>query len=525
VVYFARIRYDEARTEFAPSFGVFAMQQIHDRVEAVRSRQQKQWLWQTASIGLVVGGAIGCGLALSQIIGARMFGVDAFSLYWIGGVIVACPLAGVAFGFAVRTRAHKAAVSIDRVYRFKDRIATAFNFMRRSADPTPLEQLQIADAQLHVATIDPARVAPLKTPRSWSWGVLLSVTALVVGVLSAPRDEAIAAVVQNDVVRNQADRAADGLEELEQFNKEAHDPEIEEMLKELFQKIEELKLPGVDPKEALAKLSEMEAVLQTQQERLADPSSAAALQEIGEALSLAEPFQAAGEAMSEGKMEKAAEELAKLDMPKLDRQTERALTEKLQQAQQNSAQAAQRKIREAASQIAAGLSQGDRGKFKDGMKGLAGACKKQGRRKRLSDLLRKQCRSLSECKSKCESACKSTADSKKKGGKNWGLGRSGNEPGDQTLKLKTGPEMKITGVESASGDVDIETMTSPEQQQEAVRRYRKKVDKYEQISESVLDSEPIPLGHRETIRRYFKMIRPQNSETDEVFRSQTPDQR
>ena len=30
--------------------------------------------------------------------------------------------------------------------------------------------------------------------------------------------------------------------------------------------------------------------------------------------------------------------------------------------------------------------------------------------------------------------------------------------------------------------------------------------------ERALDSEPIPLGHRQTIRRYFELIRPQNDE-------------
>jgi hypothetical protein len=211
-------------------------------------------------------------------------------------------------------------------------------------------------------------------------------------------------------------------------------------------------------------------------------------------------------------------------MPKLDRQTERALTEKLDQAKQNSSQGAQRQLREAASQISAGLTQGDRSKFKDGMEGLAGECKKQGQRKKLSDLLRKQCNCLSECKSQCESECKSQADSKKKGGKSWGLGASGNDPGDKTAKLKTGPQMNITGIESASGDVDVETMASPEQQQEAIRQYREKVDKYEQISESVLDNEPIPLGHRQTIRRYFEMIRPQGGEADAVYEATREEQ-
>ena len=34
------------------------------------------------------------------------------------------------------------------------------------------------------------------------------------------------------------------------------------------------------------------------------------------------------------------------------------------------------------------------------------------------------------------------------------------------------------------------------------------------MSEAVLDSEPIPLGQRETIRRYFELIRPANLDGD-----------
>jgi len=171
-------------------------------------------------------------------------------------------------------------------------------------------------------------------------------------------------------------------------------------------------------------------------------------------------------------------------------------------------------------QVSLGLSQGDRSKFRDGCEGLAGECKKQGRRKKLSDLLRKQCRCLSECKGECESECKSKTDSNKKGGSNWGLGRSGNELGDKTPKLNTRPQMNIKGQESNQGDVDVETESAPEQEQEAVRQYRSQAQKYEQLSESVLSSEPIPLGHRQTIRRYFEMIRPQNAETDQVFQQQ-----
>lgn len=482
------------------------MEVIHSRVDAVRARQQRQWMWRCLSWGLVIGGLAGCVLGAMRLVAA-----DSITWVPILAAMILGPAIGLIVAFLRPSRQRDAAVTIDRSCGFKDRVATAIGFLAEARADAPLRQLQIADAASHAARIDARKVAPIQAPRSWLWGLGLTATAIVVAVLTAPQREAVASIVPNDVVLAQASRAANSLEELREFNEQQRDPEVEELLKELAAKIEELQQPGVDPKEALAKLSEMESVLQEKQEQLADPSIEAALQDVGEALSLAEPFQAAGAALSQGKMEQAAEELEKLELPKLERQTERAVTEKLdQQAKQSSGDGPKRALREALGQMSQGLSQGDRGKFKDGMLGLAGESRKQGNRKKLSDLLRKQCQCLAECKGECESECKSTADSNKKGGKNWGLARSGNEPGDKTPKLKSGEQMKLTGQESATGEVDVETLSTPEQQQEAVRQYREQAQKYEQLSESVLESEPIPLGHRQAIRRYFEMIRPQD---------------
>jgi hypothetical protein len=105
-------------------------------------------------------------------------------------------------------------------------------------------------------------------------------------------------------------------------------------------------------------------------------------------------------------------------------------------------------------------------------------------------------------KGECESECKNTADSNTKGGKNWGLARSGNEPGDKTPKLKTGPEMKLTGQESRSGESAIETIRARDEEQTAVRQYRQQVKKYEHLAKSALESQP---------------IRPQAAETDAVL--------
>ena len=478
---------------------------IQECVQVVRSRQQRQWIWQCLSWGLVVGGVLGCLFAaLTFFTGSPWT--------WALASLVLAPVAGLVLAYVMPRRLYDAAVSIDRTQGLKDGTATAMHFMK--TDKTPLRELQIEDTSRRVSGVNPEDVAPITTPQPWLPGLTLTCIAAVIAFMAARPDDVVANVVPNEVVSSQAMRIDQSLEELEEFNTEELDPEVEELLKDLAKNIEELKRPEMDPKEALAKLSEMEAALQEQQEKLNQENTEAALQQVGEALTLAEQMQAAGEAMAKGEMEKAAEELAKLEMPELDRKTEKSITEELKRVENQSNGAAKKQLKNAIQQMSQGLSGGDRSKFKEGMEGLAGECKKQGRRKKLSDLLRKQCQCLGECKSECEGACKK--DGAGKGGKNWGLGASGNQPGDKTSQLGTNPKMDIKGKESNQGDVDVETISSEEQSQEAVREYRKQADKYEQLSESVLSSEPIPLGHRQTIRRYFELIRPQGEETDAV---------
>jgi hypothetical protein len=62
------------------------------------------------------------------------------------------------------------------------------------------------------------------------------------------------------------------------------------------------------------------------------------------------------------------------------------------------------------------------------------------------------------------------------------------------------------------GDSETETTHMPEGRQTAARSYREQYQKYRGMTEAALNSEPIPLGHRQTIRRYFELIRPQNEE-------------
>lgn len=487
------------------------MHRITQCVRDVQIRQQQQWLWQCVSAGLLVGGATGTFAALTRILTQ-----GAFSWMWVVVAVVVPVITAACVAVVKATTMQLAARTIDHQCQLKDRTQTAMQFITTASSDSALQRLQVEDAGNHLQSMDAAKVAPICPPKTWGWGIFMTVFACVLSFFAGQPERISAATEINTVIATQANRAEDGLEELEQFQKEHNNPELEKILKELAKQLTELKEPGLDPKEALAKLSEMEAALQEMQQQLGEASVEAELQEVGEALSLAEAMAAAGQAMAKGEMEKAAEELNKLEMPELDRKTEKAITEKLEKIQNASAKGSQKQnLKEALKKAAEGMSSGNKNKFQDGMKSLASECKKQGQKKKLSDLLKKQCQCLSECKSECEGECKSQAQSNKKGGTKAGKG-SAELNGDKTGKQKTGSELDLKGQDSGTGDSDVETEKGPEQEQEAVRQYRQNSDKYEALSESVLESESIPLGHRQTIRRYFEMIRPNASDVDAV---------
>lgn len=479
-------------------------QQLH----TVRKRQQQQWLWRCASTGLLCGGGAGCVLAVLRIVSH-----GAFSWIWIT-VVIAMPLVA-AIGFAfVRSRSlMSAAKFIDNTCQLKERVQTALQFLQIPGDDA-LRRLQIEDAAVHLASVDLQKMLPVKAPQAWNVAVVAAVCVFLLGFLAAPREIVQASVTPNDVVAEQAVQASESLEELKRFQEHHQDEDLDKMLKEMNQQLKVLADPGTTPKEALAKLSEMEAALQEMQQQLGDPAVESQLKEIGQALSLAEPTAAAGAALSKGDMEKAAEELSQMTKPQLDRKTEKAVKEKLEQAQQKASEHNLTKdIQKSLDKMTKGISSGDNEQFEEGAKALAEECKQQGKKQELSELLKKQSQFLGECKAECESESRNLAQGSRKGGNKAGKGSTGIE-GKKTALLKTGNEMKLTGQDSGQGDVDKQTISGEIEEQESVRRYREKVGQYEAISESALESESIPLGHRQTIRKYFELIRPHGGEAD-----------
>jgi hypothetical protein len=482
---------------------------IQVRLEPVRQRQQQLRALSCAAVGLFASA-----LALVVVILGR----------WLGGwqlpaavaLVVAAlgPVIGYVVGVLWRRDWRDAAAAVDAHYGLKDRVITALDFLHKP-QATKVHKLAVADAMDHLERVDARQVVPSDTPQvlpaaivSLAAAALLFVFTSLPARVNASPSEPIAVIVES------AEYASEELKSLEEFAREEQDAEIEKLVMEMKQTLDEMKQPGVDLREALAKLSQMQSALEQQQAKFNAGQVDAELQAVGDALALSESMAEAGKALAAGQLERAAEELEKLDTPKLDRKTEKAIKEKLDALAKQMQDSGSSSLCAAVGEASKGLG-GDGSRFKQGMKRLAGEALKQSKRKKLNDLLRKQCDCLGECKGECE--CNSNGGySKGKGGSNWGRGATGNELGEKTPEMGGKYESRLTGRQSDEGEVEVETTHSPEGKQEAQRDYRATYDKYRKISEAVLDSEPIPLGHRQTIRRYFEAIRPSEAETDAV---------
>ena len=486
-----------------PLYGRLASVRLRQRV--LRGLQAGAWILVAASLVLITLGGFSrwTGLDISWSIGL-LIGTGAFLL-------------GVVAGLVWPLDWRKAATAVDTHYGFKDRAATALSFIRQGRNST-VHRLQIDDALAHLEHVKPEQVVSIRPSRMTGYAIASFAAAVLVLSLAGPEVVDASLTEPNDVIVTQAERAAEELVDLEEIAKEEQDPQLQELVEYLQAKVEAMKQPGVDAREALATLSEMQSAIQAQQAQYNVGAVDAQLQSVGEALSLAEPLAAAGKALAGAQYDKAASELEKLDEPpKLDRQTAKAVREKLEDAAAKMASAGNGSMSKATEKVAAGIG-GDGDSFREGSKRLADAAKKQGRRKQIHDLLQKQCNCLGECKSECEGGnCESSgANGKKPGGKKWGRGASGNEPGEQTAHVGGKQEQRLTGKQSDEGDTEVETIQSPEGRQQAQREYRENYAKYRRMSEAVLESEPIPLGHRQNIRRYFELIRPQGDELQAV---------
>ena len=318
-----------------------------------------------------------------------------------------------------------------------------------------------------------------------------------------------------------ADDAEESLEDIQEAAKKENDPKLKELVQKLTETIEQMKMPGVDTKEALAKLSEMQAAITAQQAQFNVGLVDAQMQALGEAMASTQALEGAGQALQQGKYDKAADQLDKAE-PKLDRKEAKTLKEKLAQAAKAMEEAGLTDLSTATTELAESLD--DEGAAAGACKKLGNLASSQGRRKRINDLLTLSSNSLSECKGNCQKNSTAKLRLRKKSDKptsSWGMGISGNTDGEQT-KLDSARKREQVQGQMGEGASETETTHMPEGRQTAARTYKEQYQKYRRMTEAALNTEPIPLGHRQTIRRYFELIRPQGDEAEKADATAKP---
>ena len=471
---------------------------------------------RSAAWGLIAGSVGGVVLGVARLLGWPVSTSLALS------VMVGGPEVAILFAL-FRGRSDKGAASaIDAHYKLKDRARTALDFVAK-AEPTALHTLQIEDAEKHLAQVKASDVAPFRLPRTMAYAASLLVLALglLVWPVAPGKSAKAGPAAPIPSIVAEAEKTVERLKELDELAKSERDPELEKLVKELIEKAEEMKQPGVDLKEALAKLSEMQAKIAAQQAQYNVGLVDAQLQSLGAAMQAAEATDAAGQALQDGKFEQATKELEKLEDPKLDKKEAKTLEEKLKQVAKQMGDVGLGQMSGAATEMAEGITGGNKAKFRKATRTLAGLTKGHAGRKRIKQILDGELEALDESKAgECNSQFtmrgkkpeKSTSPST-----NWGASTSGNVLGDKTKLQATRKVEEITG-NPGEGPSEMETTHSPEGKQKAARAYKDNYQKYKKMSEDVLDSEPIPLGHRQTIRKYFELIRPAGGDSAAIER-------
>ncbi len=483
--------------------------EIQNQLSGVNRRQRLMRSIRWIGSGLLVGAVLALGFAIFW----RMdFGVAWWSpLAAIGLSVLTAGVAGLLIPLSFK---HSAA-RVDAHYGLKDRSLTALEFAEDDRND-PFRKLQVADAISRLDKIDHRTVVPWQKPR-WLLASLGTGLALAAVMLwPAPKPLVASVSTETRELLDEQARHLDEtmLKELRELAEDKNEEEINQLVKELEELVEELRDPAVDEREALAKLSMMQQSITATMAAFNLEQVDSAMQSLANSLESAEALQPLAADLKEQNYEEAADKLEQLDPKNLSNKEKRTVSESLKKLSENLGQAKQGEMSEFTQALAEGLEKKNDSQCQGAACKLAGLCRSQSLRKSVCQCLGTQLNRLSLCKSACNKnggSCTSPSDNPSN---NWGTGKSNKPLGELATKIdSTREQLDVTG-QQGDGPSEREILTTTEAKQLATRGYKERYNDFKKQAEAVLDSEPLPLGYRQTIRQYFENIRPTESEME-----------
>lgn len=470
---------------------------------AVRWRMRQRNMLHAATIG----SAIGCFAAV--VLACVHLSVAPMHPAWIVAVAVGCGLVGGLVGLCIPISLDAAARVVDRYYAMKDRAVTALQF---ETDDDPVRQMQVDDALRHLRQVRPQDCVRVEVNQH-ALLVAGTMAALTLGIiLFADVRQTASDVSPVPLAAEQASLLRETmLKEMEQLkHQEMQTPEIETLAKELEDLVEEMETTSIDERDLMARLSEMEQAISKARDAMQLEMIDAQMKAVASALQPSEAMKAAAAAMEKEDYDQASEQLEAIDPDRLSDRERRAVADNLKKYLAKLEPGQFGKLSKALGELQEGLQQQNSSQCKGGMCELARLCKQQGMRKKIGECMACQLNRLAQCKGACrgnknggQTVAKSQSPSQ-----SWAEGASGQPTGNDATKLDSARrEEQLTGVKG-EGPSESEILQAPEGEQDAARQYANRYQKFRSQAEAVLDSEPLPLGHRETVRHYFETIRP-----------------
>ena len=418
---------------------------------------------------------------------------------------------------------HEAARTIDKVGTLKDRVVSALEFIQQppveSRFPRrdePLTELQIKDTLNHLQP--PKQVARYSIPRRTALCALMMAVLLTLSFVeffgpSVTSDE----IDYSLQIAEETEPLLKQMEEVKEEARQMGDQELAEIIKQLETKTLELAKARITPKEALAKLTEMDVMVKSKMspKKLANMESL--LKELGQKFIGSPILGNFGSALNRAEYRKAAKALdeTKEKIEKLPQEQRQNLSDDLKQAGKSLEDTDLDALGTDFCGASSSMEGDDLGAAKAYLSKAGGKILDFDREKIHNLLLAKLLSQCQMCKAGLCRACNALSNNtlarkSKSPSSSAGKATDPNPFGEITTIDSALQLERIAGLQGEGPSAIRMSETSPEGQQSAVN-YKDVYTRYQELSEEALSQEHIPLGYKYYIKRYFESIRPGES--------------
>ena len=483
---------------------------ILEKIRRIRHRLNIQRYFQTFSTFLFYG-FLAC-VPLVIVDSVTAFNIPPLVFLW---VVLGIAIGALGLRLLRPVSLHEAARVIDADASLKDRVISGLEQIQHRTDET-LTALQLQDTSNRLQAIPMNKVARYTVPRETKFIALVAI--FLVGFSFVEFFAPSATSTEIDFSPQIAAEADTLLKEIEKTKKEAEqneDEELQELLKEIEKRALELKKPQITPKEALARMTELSALLKSKVNPLKMAQQEALMSGLGQQF-IGNPYLGEfGQHLKQGDYQQAASKLDKVTekLPEFDKEKRQNLSDELKRGGK-SLQGTD------LDGLGTELSEAGEGLANDDVAGAQTRLRASTKKMRNLALLKKRDLQLAKLLSECEAckACIAGVCQSKKAGLTYALSQSpsntagtatsAGQLGQQAISLDSTLNLEqITGVQGEGSSTVQTSKTSAEGQQSAVS-YKDAYTKYQKLSEDALTEEQIPLGYKFYVKRYFESIKP-----------------